>query len=105
MKDFFKDRIFGIRPSILAVFALGVLLACVALIPDTNSRIGWIVQYPRDLGYVLTGLVLLYASNLAFGHLRMHKLIKRPDDYSWKHVALVTALLISCSHIIASILG
>ena len=105
MKDFFDKRILGIRPSILAILLVGLVLLAVAILPDSSSRQGWLLQVPKDTGYVLMGLVYLYGAHLAFSHLRIHKVKKNPDDYDWKHIALVCSMVLSCALIISAVLG
>lgn len=103
--EFLKSRIFGVRVSVLSLLILAVVFLLSAILPDSSSRAGWLLQVPKDTGYVLLGLFSLYAAHLTFSHLRMHELLKTPDEFSWKHIVFASSILVSCAIIIGSILG
>lgn len=102
---FLKSRILGVRLSVILLFIAAVVFLLMAVVPSTNGRAGWLFQIPKDAGFVLLGLFSLYIGHLTFNHMRMHLLKESPDDYSWKHVAFSSSMLISCAIIIGSVLG
>lgn len=103
--EFLKSRIFGVRVSVLSLLAVAIFLILSAILPESNSRAGWLLQVPKDAGYVLLGLFSLYIAHLTFGHVRLHLLKVNPDEYNWKHIVLASTILLSCAIIIGSVLG
>ena len=57
---FLENRIFGVRVSVLLLFVAAVALLLGAILPESQSRAGWLLQVPKDAGYVLLGLFSLY---------------------------------------------